>query len=159
MVKNSFTCNDCNKSYLKEEEAIACEKKHKEEKQKNEELIKKNKKMVFGKTVKITKNSFDTHGGGVNFKVPKDCDLIILMGNKGGGYIPYKCLLPHQVYVSDLREAFEKEHFEVICVVGVKSSDVFPIAYKNGYGLQRWKDLEKKGDANQENSEEVKNGN
>ena len=46
MVKNSFTCSDCNKSYLKEEEAISCEKKHEEERKKTEELIKKNKKMV-----------------------------------------------------------------------------------------------------------------
>ena len=140
MVKNSFTCGNCNKTYLKEEEAIACEKKHEEEKKEQEKQIEENKKMIFGNRVKINKSCFDELGGCLDFKLPKDCDLIILMGNKGGGYVPYQCLLPHQVYMKDIKETFKEKGFEVIYVVGIKSNDAFPVAYKDKYGFNRWKE-------------------
>jgi hypothetical protein len=153
MVKNSFTCNECGKSYLKKEDAIKCEEKHEEERRKLAEFVEKNKEMVFSKNVEVKKEDLENQFGGVKINFKDEHDLIILMGNKGGGHKPYRCLLPHHVYVRDIREAFEKEHFEVICVVGIKSSDVFPIAYKDGYGFQRWKDLESKDDALQEKNE------
>ena len=78
-------------------------------------------------------------GGMLDFKVPKNCDLIILCGNNGDGYIPYRCLLPHQVYLSDIRETFEEEGFEVIYVVPVNSKLPFAIAFNGEYGEQRWK--------------------
>ena len=92
----------------------------------------------FPKTVTITKNAFDTHGGGVSFEIPKDCDLIILCGNSGGGYQPYQCLLPHQVYIKDLKETFKEKHFEVITIIPVKSDTAMDIAYNGMYGEQRW---------------------
>lgn len=138
MPNRIWSCKDCERTYLEKEEALQCEEKHRVDKKVEERLHKENKKMVFSKAVKITKNAFDTHGGGVDFDIPKDCDIIILMGNRGGGYEPYKCLLPHQVYVSDLREDFEEYHFEVIYVVGINSEDVFQIVYKDNYGFQRW---------------------
>lgn len=106
------------------------------------------KDVLFANGVKIGKSIFDSHprnesdglvnGGRLDFEVPKDCDLIILMGNKGGGYVPYRCLLPHQVYLDDIKEAFEKWFFEVIYVVPISSKAPFQIAYHGEYGKQRW---------------------
>lgn len=98
-----------------------------------------NKKDIkIAKIAKIEKSSFDEDGGMFNFEIPKDCDLIILAGNKGGGYIPYNCLLPHQVYLSDIKETFEKEHFEVIFMIPFNSKEPSPIAFNGDYGQQRW---------------------
>lgn len=77
-------------------------------------------------------------GGRLDFEVPKDCDLIVLMGNKGGGYVPYRCLLPHQVYLDDIEKDFEKKNFEVIYAAPVKSKMPFQIAYADDYDRQRW---------------------
>ena len=92
----------------------------------------------FPKTVTINKSAFDTHGGGLDFEIPKDCNLIILCGNKGGGLVPYRCLLPHQVYVKDLKETFKETGFEVITIIPVKSNISVDIAYNGMYGEQRW---------------------
>lgn len=97
-----------------------------------------NEDILAAKGVKIEKSTFDPPGGMLDFDIPKDCDLIILMGNKGGGYSPFRCLLSHQVYVKDLREIAEEEGYEVFYVLPFKSSDPFPIAYKGDYGRQRW---------------------
>ena len=104
--------------------------------------------ILFSKSVKIGRSIFDSddsvakrglaNGGRVDFDVPEDCDLVILMGNKGGGYVPYRCLLPHQVYVDDLKDAFEEKHFEVIYVIPINSESTFQIAYNGSYGKQRW---------------------
>ena len=94
----------------------------------------------FSKAVTITKNSFDTLGGGVSFETPKDCDLIILCGNKGGGLSPYRCLLPHQVYVKDLKKTFKETGFEVITMIPVKSDTSIDLAYNGMYGEQRWRE-------------------
>lgn len=142
MVKNSFTCGECEKSYMKENDAVACEEAHEIRRKEMAEFVKKNKKMVFSENVEVKESDLEDQFGSVRIRFKEKHDLIILMGNKGGGYTPYRCLLPHQVYVRDIREAFEENHFEVICVVGVKSSNVFPIAYKDGYGHQRWESLE-----------------
>lgn len=93
---------------------------------------------LTAKGVEIKKSTFDSTGGMLSFEVPKDCNLIVLMGNRGGGYVPYRCLLPHQVYLRDIREAFEKHAFEVIYVVPISSEAPFPIAYANEYGRGRW---------------------
>ena len=92
----------------------------------------------IAKGVKIEKSVFDREGGVFDFEVPKDCDLIILCGNKGGGYIPYRCLLPHQVYLKDIKKTFEEEKFEVIYVIPVNSKKSFKIAYNGEYGKSRW---------------------
>ncbi len=139
MVKQKWSCSECDKVYSSEKEALECEQKHEIENQEAEKIRKENAKMVFDKVVKVTKSNFDTTGGNVDFQVPKGCDLIILMGNRGGGFVPYQCLLPHQVYVNDLRKAFKEHGFEVIYVIGVKSKDTFPIVYANAYGFGRWK--------------------
>lgn len=149
MVTNSFTCCDCATSYAKEKDAVECEGNHENQREERAREIKKNKKMVFSKNAKVTKKDLDDQFGGVEIKFKEKYDLIILMGNSGGGLRPYKCLLPHQVYVNDLREAFEEHHFEVICIVGIESSNVFPIAYKDGYGFQRWGDMEPKDDVSE----------
>jgi len=46
-------------------------------------------KIRFPSYVKIEKSVFDTTGGCLSFKLPKDCNSIILCGNKGGGLVPY----------------------------------------------------------------------
>lgn len=103
------------------------------------------KEVKLANGVEIRKSIFDKTedkplalGGRLDFEVPKDCDLIILMGNKGGGYVPYSCLLPHQVYMDDIKNTFEEKGFEVIYVVPIKSSDPFHIAFNGDYGKQRW---------------------
>jgi len=108
----------------------------------------KNGDIKLAKGVTIEKSIFDSHlrdpkkglsmGGMVYKKVPKDCDLIILCGNSGGGHRPYKCLLPHQMYLDDLKEDFEKHGFEVITIFPVKSKTNLNIAYNGDYGKQRW---------------------
>lgn len=145
MVCKGFLCEVCSNSFTKEKEALKCEEKHKEEKRKQEEIIAKNKGMRFSKCVRVTKEELNDQFGSISFDVPKDCDLVILMGNRGTGYIPYRCLSPHQVYINDLRETFEKENFEVIYVVPVNSDTPFQIAYKNGYSEQRWSKEDVKG--------------
>ena len=98
-----------------------------------------NKKDIkLSKGVKFTKGFHFTTGKQVDIDIPKDCDLIILMGNSGGGYVPYSCLLPHQVYENDIKEAFEEKHFEVIYVVPINSNAPFPIVFNGDYGKQRW---------------------
>lgn len=106
--------------------------------------------ILLAKGIKIGKSIFDTNiagerdgkglamGGRLDFEVPKDCDLIILAGNKGGGYVPYQCLLPHQVYVEDIKKAFDEYHFEVIYVLPVKSADSILLVARSKYSLDRW---------------------
>lgn len=138
MVKNSFTCNDCNKSFLDEQSAIDCERKHEEDRLEKKKIMEKNNKMVFSCNVEVKEEDLETQFPGVKIKIKGDYNLIILMGNRGFGYQPYKCLLPHQMYVNDIRESFEENDFEVIYFVGIKSKDVIPVAYKDQYGFQRW---------------------
>lgn len=99
-----------------------------------------NEDIILAKGVKLEKSTFDSTGGMLDFKLPKDCDLVILMGNRGGGYVPFSSLLPHQVYLNDLREVCKEEGFEVIYAVGIKSDDPFHIAFKGEYGKQRWEE-------------------
>ncbi len=138
MIKQTWTCSECKKTYENKEDAIKCEAEHEKEKIKQKKIIEENKKMIFGKSVKIHKSSFDNLGGCVDFKVPKDCNCVILMGNKGGGLIPYQLLLPHQVYVSDLKKTFKKEGFEVIVLIPIKSKDYMDVVYRDKYSEQRW---------------------
>ncbi len=90
------------------------------------------------KGIKIRKSGFGGKGGMFDFEIPKDCNLVVLAGNKGGGYEPYRCLLPHQVYLSDIKKTFEETDFEVIYVIPVDSEFPFPIAFNGNYGKQRW---------------------
>ena len=99
-------------------------------------MDKRNIKLAKGIT--IEKSYFDKDGGMLNFNIPKVCDLVILCGNKGEGYKPYKCLLPHQVYLEDIKKAFEEYGFEVITLFPVKSNSNFNIAYNGKYGEKRW---------------------
>lgn len=104
------------------------------------------KEIILASGVEIKRSIFDSnimimgerYGGMLHFDVPKDCDLIVLMGNIGGGYVPFRCLLPHQVYMDDIRKAFDEKHFEVIYVVPISSKAPFQIAYNGEYGQQRW---------------------
>jgi len=98
------------------------------------------KEIKLSKLIKINKSTFDEEGGVFSFDMPKHHDLIILAGNKGGGYIPYKCLLPHQVYLKDIKKDFEENDFEVIYIIPVKSKLSFPIAFNGDYGKQRWEE-------------------
>lgn len=102
-------------------------------------------KVILAEGVEIGKSIFDSRpgerlamGGALRFKTPEDCDLVVLMGNTGTGYKPYRTLLTHQVYVDDLKKDFEKHHFEVIYVLPVSSKAPFQIAYNGEYGKQRW---------------------
>ena len=142
MVKESWLCSDCQKPYLKKEDAIECEKKHAEYEKEQEVKRKENAKMIFNKGIEIDKSCFDDLGGYMDFKIPDDCDCVILMGNKGGGLIPYQLLLPHQVYVSDLKDTFKEEGFEVIVLIPIKSKDYMNIAYKDKYSFDRWVEKE-----------------
>jgi len=99
-------------------------------------------KINIAKGIKINKSSFDVDGQ-IDFKVPKDCDLIILCGNSGGGYRPYQCLLPHQVYVKDIKKTFEEKHFEVIYALPVKSCESILLVGRDDY-LSRWENKENK---------------
>ena len=101
-------------------------------------------KILTAKDVELSENSvYDNLGKQLSFDIPEGCDLIVLAGNIGGGWLPYRCLLPHQVYVEDLRKAFEEKRFEVIAVMPLVSKNVFSIAYKNEYGRKRWNNCEK----------------
>ena len=105
--------------------------------------------MILANGIKIEKSIFDTGkerdgkpdflGGMLYFEVPTDCDLIILCGNSGGGYRPYRCLLPHQVYYKDLEKDFEENNFEAIYCLPVRSKDAILLAGKNDYAIKRWK--------------------
>ena len=100
-----------------------------------------NEDIIAAKGVRIEASTFDQspNGGMVDFDVPKECGAVILMGNKGGGYSPLRYLLPHQVYVNDLREMAKEDGWEVFYILPVMN-DAFPIAYKGDYGKQRWEE-------------------
>lgn len=98
--------------------------------------------ILIAKNIEKHKSTFDPAGGMLSFELPDGCTSVILVGNNGGGWRPFRFLLPHQVYLGDIGKAFADYHFEVIGVVPIKSADIFPIAYKNDYSKQRWKDLE-----------------
>jgi hypothetical protein len=96
------------------------------------------KDVKLAQGINIKKSIFDKDGGMLDFKLPLCYDLVILCGNKGGGHTPYKCLLPHQVYLSDIKNDFEKYNFEVITIFPVKSKTNSYIAYKGDYEKSRW---------------------
>ena len=56
--------------------------------------------MTQRRQFKVRRSSFGRY---YDFKVPEDCGLVIVCKNEGGGLIPLRCLLPHQVYVEDWR--------------------------------------------------------
>lgn len=101
--------------------------------------------LKLAKGITIGKSIFDHQDkeslfqeGRLVFKNPEDFDLVILCGNSGGGYIPYRCLLPHQVYVAELKKAFEEYHFEVIYALPVRSRDAMLLVGKSDYEINRW---------------------
>lgn len=98
--------------------------------------------ILIAKNVEKHKSCFDSVGGMLSFELPEGCTAVILVGNSGGGWKPFRFLLPHQVYLKDIAKAFADHHFEVIGVVPIVSADIFPVVYKNDYSKQRWKDLE-----------------
>lgn len=68
--------------------------------------MKKKFKFLGGKRlVKISRTSF---GDMLDFKVPDDCDLIVISTNRGGGWEPKMMCLPHQFYVEKLREMLKE---------------------------------------------------
>ena len=95
-----------------------------------------NEDIIPAKGVRIEASTFDD--GVVNFDVPEGCKAVILMGNNGGGYSPLRYLLPHQVYVNELREMAEEDGWEVFYILPVIGDTAFPVAYKGDYGRQRW---------------------
>jgi len=136
MVKQTYTCSVCDGTYNSEEQAADCEKKHKEEKERQRRLAEENKKIVLGDSVSLRgKNAF---GQPLDYPSDKKYSTVILMGNSGGGLKPYQLLLPHQIYLDDIRETFKEKHFEVISVIGVDTSKAIDIAYKDGHSARRW---------------------
>jgi hypothetical protein len=83
--------------------------------------------------------AFSAHTGGtLTYPGQGEAGLIILVGNKGGGWEPFACRLPHQVYEKDLERVFADRHFEMIAAFPVDPSSVIPIAYRGEYEKQRW---------------------
>lgn len=97
--------------------------------------------MIVPSYVEVKKSGFDNYGQ-LSFDKPKDCNLIILLGNSGRAYIPFSCILPHQTYKGRLMDVFNTKHFEVVSALPVNSNNIFPIAYKNLYSEQRWSNAE-----------------
>ena len=86
------------------------------------------------------KTSSIPQGRSVKIKgLPKTNELVIVCGNKGGGYKPLRCLLPHQIYEENLKKWFEEDGFESISIFSVKSSENILVAVKNEYCKKRWK--------------------
>ncbi len=98
--------------------------------------------ILIAGNVEKRRSDFDPVGGMLSFQLPDDCTAVILVGNNGGGWKPFRFLLSHQVYLTDMAKVFADRHFEVIGVVPIVSADIFPVVYKNDYSKQRWKDLE-----------------
>ena len=103
--------------------------------------------MILAKGLRVGDSIFDTDrkkgekrkiGGMVYFDVPDDCGLIVLAGNNGGGHQPFCSLLPHQVYMDNLRDVFKEKDFELISVLPVRSQEVFNLVYRDQYSKQRW---------------------
>lgn len=58
-------------------------------------------------------------GDRYDFDVPPGTRAVVLFRNNGGGRIPVRLLLPHQVYVKDVEE---------LLVSGARSIEVLPVS-------------------------------
>lgn len=97
------------------------------------------KSVVIPNCIEIHKTGFGGDNGQLHIDIPDDCDLVILASNKGGGIAPYRCLLPHQVYVNDLIKFFLKNpDHKVIYAIPVKTGSVQPIAAKDEASAKYW---------------------
>lgn len=77
-------------------------------------------------------------GYGVNLNVARGSDLVVLAGNRGGGYIPYCTLLPHQVYQKTLERDFAEHNFDVIYAIPVRSDEPILIAGRDQKILDKY---------------------
>lgn len=97
-------------------------------------------KSTFVLSDKVKKNSgFAAYTGfGVTLDIPKGTDLVVLAGNRGGGYEPYRCLLPGQIYETNLQQAFDDREFESIFAMPVRSDEPILVAARSEAYLKKW---------------------
>ncbi|PQO47393.1 hypothetical protein [Blastopirellula marina] len=63
-------------------------------------------------------------GKTVLFNLPDECDMIVVCRNVGGGHIPVKVLLRHQLYIETLVRILEEHpHTRCFSVLGVRSNE------------------------------------
>jgi len=65
------------------------------------------------------------------FDIGTDADVVILATNDGGGLVPRKLCLPHQVYVKTVRE-LEATHHARVTAIPAKSGDYIDLP-NNGF--------------------------
>lgn len=66
--------------------------------------------------------------------IPADCDLIVVLTNRGYGWEPKKVLLPHQLYAHDVKRMLaELDGYPDYCEVAyvpIRSSEIKSVANK-----------------------------
>lgn len=65
----------------------------------------------------------------------KDCDIIVVMKNRGYGLVPFNLCLPHQLSIANLENELENDReIEEFVVISINSSKYIKVAkVKNKY--------------------------
>ncbi len=69
----------------------------------------------------------------IKLPVPNDCDLIIVCTNNGGGLVPVRLLLPHQLYREDLKKLVEQTNAREITIIPARSEEYFDVFRAPGW--------------------------
>lgn len=92
----------------------------------------------------VKKNGgFSSHTGyGLNYSVPRGAYGVILAGNRGGGLIPFRYLLPHQVYQETIQKAFGEYNFDTLYAIPARAHEPVLLAARDQKTLDKWEGYE-----------------
>lgn len=82
---------------------------------------------TFKQRIKTPIRYSNPFGDYCELDIPEDCDLVILAVNKGFGLEPVGISLPHQIYVSKLRELQVKHNAREIIAIPASSETYISI--------------------------------
>lgn len=95
-----------------------------------------NVNVAVSKKLSINESVFDKEGGQVGIDAPRGAYGVIMCGNKGGGYIPYRSLLVGQIYLKDLERDFEQYGFNEIYALPWRPHESILVAARSEEALE-----------------------
>lgn len=99
---------------------------------------------VLADGIKIDGQEGDTitsrNGGGFDYgkKIPHSCDMVVVCGNKGGGYVPISVCMPHQLYSLGVQKMINEGEWEAIYVLPFVAKESVLVACRDKYSKERW---------------------